>query len=175
MPLPSSKLKPGDPAPDIFLTAANGLEVSLRACVLEGPVLVEFIRGTWCPNGRKRLEELAAARNSFKQERARVLVVVCEDAGNVRRYLVAHPSPLTLLLDAERHVARAYGVHQRFGLGSWNIARPASFLIDRAGFIRLVFVGKLPIEAAPLEEILAALRGFEEERSRLSSRRKDRQ
>ncbi|MGH9362360.1 MAG: redoxin domain-containing protein, partial [Thermoanaerobaculia bacterium] len=77
MPLAATKLKPGDPAPDIFLAAANGNEVSLRACVLEGPVLVEFIRGTWCPNGRKRLEELGRARGAFRDAGARVLVVVC--------------------------------------------------------------------------------------------------
>jgi peroxiredoxin len=172
MPLARTKLKAGDPAPDIFLPAANGQEISLRACVLEGPVLVEFIRGTWCPEGRKRLKELAAARGGFREERARILVVVCEDPRTVERYLAAHPSPLTVLLDQKRLVARAYGVHQRFGLAALNIARPASFLIDRAGFIRRVFVAKLPIETAPVEEILTALRGFEEERARLQARGK---
>lgn len=170
MPLPATKLKEGDPAPDIFLRAANGQEVSLRACILEGPVLVEFIRGTWCPDSRRRLAELAGARGAFRDERTRVLVVVCEDPATVQRYLAAHPTPLTVLLDADRRVARSFGVYQRFGLGAWNIARPASFLIDRAGFIRLVFVAKLPIEAAPLQEILAAIRRFDEERARLQKR-----
>jgi peroxiredoxin len=101
-----------------------------------------------------------------------VLVVVCEKPDNVQRYLAAHPSPLTILLDAERRVARAYGVYQRFGLGAWNIARPASFLIDRAGFVRVVFVARLPIEAAPVEGLLSSLRQLEEERVKLRQRRK---
>ena len=170
MPLSETKLKEGDAAPDIFLPATNGVEVSLRACIIEGPVLVEFIRGTWCPNGRKRLDALAGARAAFREEHARVLVVVCEDPFSVERYFAAHPSPLTVLIDRERRVARAYGAYQRFGLGSWNIARPASFVIDRAGFIRRVFVAKLPIEAAPVAELLAAIHGVEEEVKRLRDR-----
>ncbi len=169
MPLAVTKLKVGDPAPDIFLPAANGLEVSLRACVVEGPVLVEFIRGTWCPNGRGRLKALADARGSFRDEGARILVVVCEKPANVLRYLAASPSPLTVLLDERRYVARAFGVHHRFGLGAWNIARPASFLIDRAGFVRRVFVARLPIEADPVASLLEALRAVREEEARKRS------
>ena len=159
-----TKLKVGDPAPDIFLQAANGLEISLRACVMEGPVLVEFIRGTWCPNGRQRLKELAEFRQAFQEERTRILVVVCEKAHTVQNYVAAHRSPLAVLLDTERRIARAYGVYQRFGLGAWNIARPASFLLDQAGFIRLVFVAKLPIETVPVDQLLEVVRGFKNER-----------
>lgn len=170
MPQASTKLRPGDPAPDLFLTAINGVEVSLRACLLEGPVLIEFIRGTWCPNGRARLGELAAARAAFREAGARVLVVVCEDPGTAARYFAAHPSPLTVLVDSERRVARAFGVYHRFGLGAWNIARPASFLIDRAGFLRTVFVARLPIEAAKVDELLATLRALEKERRKPEGR-----
>ncbi len=169
MPLAVTKLKVGDPAPDIFLPAANGLEVSLRACVMEGPVLVEFIRGTWCPNGRGRLKALADSRAAFRDEGARILVVVCEKPDNVLRYLAASPSPLTILLDERRLVARAFGVHHRFGLGAWNIARPASFLIDHAGFVRRVFVAKLPIEAEPVASVLEMLRAIREEEARKKS------
>src|SRR5262245_27396529 len=154
MPLSSTKIKVGDPAPDIFLTAANGHEISLRAALLEGPVLVEFIRGTWCPSAQKRMEELNRARAAFRDARTRVMVVAGEDPAAARRYFAEHPTPLTVLLDGERAVVRSFGVHQRFGMGAWNVARPASFLIDRAGFVRLVHVARLPTESLPVAEIL---------------------
>jgi len=163
MPLAKTKIKVGDPAPDIFLPAANGLEISLRAALLEGPVLVEFIRGTWCPSARKRLDELGRARAAFREAGTRLLVVASEDAAAARHYFAEHPTPLTILLDGERSVARSFGVHQRFGLGAWNVARPASFLIDRAGFVRLVFVARLPNEAVPVAEILSAIGRMGEE------------
>ncbi len=170
MPPGPTRLRPGDQAPDIFLPAANGEEVSLRACVLEGPVLVEFIRGTWCPGGRKRLLDLTRERCSFRDRRTRVLVVVADDPRRVLRHLSAHPSPLTILIDEHRRAARAYGVHRRFSLGARDVARPASFLIDRAGFIRTVFVGRLPTEAVPVEEVLAAIDGLSRERSRFEAK-----
>jgi peroxiredoxin len=39
-------------------------------------------------------------------------------------------------------VVKAYGVWYRGGLTGWNIAKPAVFLIDRAGTIRYSFVGR---------------------------------
>jgi peroxiredoxin len=51
-------------------------------------------------------------------------------------------------------VARAYGVWHRAGLTGWNIARPAVFLIDRAGAIHYSFVGRDQTEFPSHEEIL---------------------
>ena len=170
MPLAITKLRPGDPAPDLLLpAAANGQEVSLRECFLEGPVLIEFIRGTWCPEGRERLAELASARGSFRAARTRVLVVICEELEKAQRWLEANPSPLAILIDAGRRTARDYGVLQRTPW-SWNVARPASFVIDRAGFIRKVFVSRLPTERAPVADLLAALAEFGDGRRRASAR-----
>ncbi len=44
----SSTLKAGDRAPDFTLASANGAgEVSLAGLLQRGPVVVEFLRGTW--------------------------------------------------------------------------------------------------------------------------------
>ena len=77
---------------------------------------------------------MSRGRAAFRDARIRVLVVAGEDPSAARRYLSEHPTPLTILLDGGRSVVRSFGVYQRFGMGAWNVARPASFLIDRAGF-----------------------------------------
>ncbi len=44
----SSTLQVGDHAPEFALPSANGMgEVSLSALLRRGPVVVEFLRGTW--------------------------------------------------------------------------------------------------------------------------------
>lgn len=151
------KLAPGDSAPEFFLRTASGVEMSLAACLLEGPLLIEFLRGTWDPDSRRRLEELARARESFRSRGARIVAIACERAGSIARYLEERPSPLPILADEDRRVARAYRVLQRFSLPIPNVARPASFLLDRCGFIRHAFVAPLQIHSANLETILRVL------------------
>ncbi len=129
----------------------------LAACLLEGSVLVEFIRGTWDPDARRRLLALAAARDRFREKKARVLVIACERAVTAAQYLEERPLPVTLLVDEDRRVAREYGVLQRFSLPVWNIARPSSFVVDRCGFVRYAYVASLQIESADIEKILETL------------------
>jgi len=52
----------GDPAPDFTLKTPHDVEISLHPTLLKGPVLLEFIRGTWDPASRERIAELAASR-----------------------------------------------------------------------------------------------------------------
>jgi peroxiredoxin Q/BCP len=155
----SPRLKVGDPAPGFFLRTPHGVEVSLTACLLEGPVLVEFIRGTWDPDARRRLARLSAERERFDEAGARAVVIACERPGNAARYLDGHPIALPLLLDPGREVARAYGVLQRFSLPIPNVARPATFVVDRCGFVRYAYVARLQVHSSNLEEVLAALKG----------------
>jgi peroxiredoxin len=50
--------------------------------------------------------------------------------------------PFPILLDADRAVCRAYGVHRWITWsGPVNVARPSAFLVDRTGIIRTVFLG----------------------------------
>jgi len=46
--MPDQPLKSGDLAPDFTLSAANRQEsFSLKQLLQRGPVIVEFLRGTW--------------------------------------------------------------------------------------------------------------------------------
>jgi len=52
----------GSPAPDFDLRTPFGVVVRLTDCLREGPVLIDFIRGTWDPDARRRLKALGEAR-----------------------------------------------------------------------------------------------------------------
>ena len=65
--------------------------------------------------------------------------------------------PFPILCDEDRAVIKRYGVWHPIGIDAFNMARPASFLIDgvtRA--IRFVFVGSTQFERADLDAILRA-------------------
>ena len=151
-------LQAGDSAPFFFLKTPYDVEVALAKRLLEGTVALEFVRGSWDPDTRERLDQLAGARETVERLEARLLVVACERSETLAGYLDKHPSPLTLLVDSTREVSRSYGILRRFSFPVPNIARPSTFVIDRCGFVRYAYVSRLSIHAAPLEEIYQALR-----------------
>ncbi len=153
----SRPLELGSTAPGFALETAFGVETTLASLLMEGPLLVEFVRGTWDPGTRQRLKDLTAHHREFRDLGCGVVVVVCERQETVDAYLAAQPVPFPVLVDGDRNVTRAYGVWQRFSLPKGNIARPSSFLLDRCGYVQYAYVARLQIHAASLEEILRGL------------------
>jgi peroxiredoxin len=72
------------------------------------------------------------------------------------KYLTEHPISFPFLLDEDRAVTKAYGVYHRLGVDAVNIAHPATFVIDRAGMVRWIYVGKDQHDRAPLDQVLKA-------------------
>jgi len=85
------------------------------------------------------------------------MAVVAQRSEKVKRYIEDTGLPLDVLIDDRRDTIKAYGVWHRVGFDAWNIARPALFLIDRAGIIRYAFVAdhqtEFPEHAAIVEEL----------------------
>lgn len=90
-----------------------------------------------------------------------VVTILAQRPEPVRRYVEETGLPFNILIDGSRDVTRAYGVWQRAGLTGWNIARPAVFLIDRAGTMQYSFVGSNQAEFPTHEEILKAIEGLD--------------
>ena len=86
-----------------------------------------------------------------------VVAVVAQSSEAVRTYIEETGLPFNILVDERRDVLRAYGVWDRIGLFSWNIAKPALFLIDRSGAIRYSFVARRQDEFPSSAEIDSAL------------------
>ncbi len=86
-----------------------------------------------------------------------VVAIVAQRSEVVRRYVEDRGLPFNILIDDGRGVIKAYGVWHPVGLDAWNIARPALFLIDRAGTIRYSFIGRNQEDFPSHEQILAEL------------------
>ena len=130
---------------------------SLAQLLEKGPVLLAFHRGTWCPNCRLRFGELAHNSGAYAERGVQVVAVVAQASEAVRRYIEETGLPFNILVDTSRAVLKAYGVWHRVGLVSWNIAKPALFLIDRSGAIRYSFIADRQDEFPSHDEIMDAI------------------
>jgi peroxiredoxin len=76
------------------------------------------------------------------------------------KFLEKHPISSVFLLDEDRAVTRAYGLHHAFGTDALNIAHPATLVVDRGGSVRYIYRGDNQLDRAPLDEVLGALLGL---------------
>ena len=141
-------------APPFTLPTQKGDTRSLEDYLKNGPVLLAFHRGTWCPNCRTRFAELAMNAATYTARGWQVVAVVAQSSTAVRRYIEDEGLPFNILIDASRDVSKAYGVWQRIGIDAWNIARPSLFLIEPTGAIRYSFVAATQDEFPAHEDIM---------------------
>jgi peroxiredoxin len=74
------------------------------------------------------------------------------------KFLEKHPVASVFLLDEDRTVTKAYGLHHALATDALNIAHPATLLIDRSGIVRYIYRGDNQTDRAPLDEVLRALK-----------------
>ena len=74
------------------------------------------------------------------------------------RFLEKHPISSVFLLDEDRVVTKAYGLHHALGTDAINIAHPATLIVDRGGLVRYIYRGDNQLDRAPLDEALGALK-----------------
>lgn len=73
------------------------------------------------------------------------------------KFLAGHPVSFPFLLDEDRKVTKAYGLYHRIGMDAFNIAHPATLVIDRGGVIRFIYRGDNQTDRAPLEQVFDVL------------------
>jgi peroxiredoxin len=151
----------GSRAPDFRLQAAVGQEThTLAQWTARGAVVLEFLRGTWCANCRKRMVELQRATTTIWSRGGNLVCIAAEKRNGMwepEKYLQSHRLSLPFLLDEDREVIKAYGVFHRIGIDAWNVSHPATLVIDRDSRVRYIFKGSSQSDRAPMDEVLKAL------------------
>jgi len=74
------------------------------------------------------------------------------------KFLEKHPVSLPFLLDEDRAVTKAYGLYHRLGKDAFNIAHPATVIIDSGGTVRYIYRGENQTDRAPIEQVMEAVR-----------------
>ncbi len=155
--MPRRRLARGDRAPDFALRTAEGRAVSLAGRLRDGPVVISFFRGEWCPFCRAEIDALLAAAPAMARLGASLLLVSPEPpsrglAGSV----AALGRRAALLCDPALGVALLYGLTyavpaplrlfytgrnvelaRDLAEGGWMLALPADYVVGRDGRVRL--------------------------------------
>ena len=76
------------------------------------------------------------------------------------KFFADHQVSFPFLLDEARAVTKAYGVYHRIGLDAFNIAHPATFVVDIHAMARFAYVGIDQRDRAPLEAVMHIFRGL---------------
>jgi len=74
------------------------------------------------------------------------------------KYLAEHPISFPFLLDKDRAVTKAYGIYHRLSHDAINIARPASFVVDRKAILRFAYVSSEQTDRADVGLVLQSLK-----------------
>ncbi len=147
-------LKAGCKAPDFTLPDPNARAVSSAALLADGPLIVSFYRGVWCPYCNLDLQALQEALPKFREFGANVVAISPQTASNSRKSVRTNGLEFPILSDARNNVAAAFGL--RFTLphylidlykqlkndlpafngdDSWTLPMPARYVIARDGTI----------------------------------------
>ena len=148
-------LKVGDQAPAFILRDSEGKTVSSAELLKQGPLVVTFSRGVWCPYCNMDLQALQAALPELTKRGARLVAVSPQTAPNSRRSQRENELGFPILSDPHNDVAASFGI--RFALpsylrelyknafrndlavvngdDSWTLPMPACFVIGQDGII----------------------------------------
>jgi peroxiredoxin len=169
-------LKIGDAFPPFLLPEAEGALVASDQLLAQGPLVVSFFRGDWCPFCSAMLQALQAALPEIAAAGGRLVALTPDTAG----YPLAAKRSLGLtfpiLSDVDSAVAMqcgvvfrapvetrsmllSYGVDlpARHGNDSWFVPIPATFVVGRDGLVRYAFADPDFTQRAEPAAIIAAL------------------
>ena len=149
----------GDPFPDFSLPDPQGVYRSLGELVSEGPLVLSFNRGGWCPYCSHELSGWGEATSALKAAGGRLVVVSGELGQGASALKVMAGEDALVLCDVDHGVALASGLAFHlsaelnalyldigldlatiYGSGGGFLPIPATFVIDRDRVIRYGFV-----------------------------------
>ena len=153
----------GDAAPDFTLRAHDGSTVMLSKRLADGPAVVVFYRGYWCPFCGRQLSELRSLLR--KDERVTLLAVSVDDPETSKTFaskIAADgkgPVSFPLLSDPGHATIDAYGLHDAAydGQEFEGIPHAAVYVIGRDGRVAWARVSDDYRKRPSIAEIRTAL------------------
>ena len=167
--------KMGDPAPAFTLTNQEGSEVSLASLLEQGPVVLMWYRGGWCPYCNLTLRAYQARLDDIDALGATLVALTPELPDKSISTAEKQDLGFQVLSDVGNEVAREYGVvfeltegvqanyEQAFGLSDFNgddsgeLPLAATYVIGRDGVIRWAFLDADYRNRAEPADVIAAL------------------
>ncbi len=170
-------LKAGDRAPAFTLHDPDGKPVSSTELLAQGPLVVSFYRGVWCPYCNMELQALQAALPDFEASGAKLVAISPQTAVNSRKSVRQNALGFPILSDTHNDVAASFGLRFELpdylvelykalkndlpsfnGDPSWTLPMPGRFVIGQDGIILYAEVNPDYTRRPEPEDMLPALR-----------------
>lgn len=167
----------GEVLPNFTLPDQNGKLVTLDALLRDGPVVVVFLRGHWCPYCRITAGALSEIAGVARELNARVVAIspesrkfalqLDEDAGGAFPILAdldngyALSVNLAIWVDEQMSgliAGAGWDIPSYQGNDAWVLPIPASFVLDHDGTVVMRHVNPDYRERADVQEIVVALK-----------------
>lgn len=170
-------LQVGAKAPLFELLDQNGATVSSSDLLVQGRLILCFIRGRWCPFCVGQMEAMNLVVPQIEQHNARLVAISPQTVKQSFFMHDQHKLKFPLLSDARNNVARQFGLTYRVppeqesvyrrafvnlpftnGDDTWELPIPATFIIDRDGTILYASANEDYTVRPEPQEILTAVR-----------------
>ncbi|HIA52235.1 MAG TPA: AhpC/TSA family protein [Candidatus Melainabacteria bacterium] len=157
--VPANCLKVGDFATNFDLPNAKGTFIKLTDLLTEGPVVLAFYRGSWCPFCNRELHDLQEILPQIKASGASLVAISPQLPTSSAATVLKNGLSFEVLSDVGNHTGKGYGLvysvpklerpfYALFGADlpkyngdeSFEIPLPATYIIDKSMKIRYAFV-----------------------------------
>ena len=175
----ANSLEVGNQAPDIELPDATGKAVKRSSLLANGPVVITFYRGQWCPYCNLEIRAFQQLLPNFQQANAQVVAISPELPDNALSITEKHELAFPVLSDVGNTGARDYGLvfalaeslrplYKGFGIdipvsngdNSFELPVPATYVVDSTGTIRYAYAkADYTLRAEPAD-VLAAVKAL---------------
>lgn len=172
-------LKEGDKALDFTLQNAKGGQTSLKELIQQGPVILNFYRGGWCPFCNLEFKALHDILPDIKALGAQLVGISPETPDHSMSTAERHQLQFEVLSDIGNQVAWQYGLvmevhpdlHAYYlqwgfnlpeinGDDSFVLPIPATYIIDSKGTISTAYINKNYTERMEPDAIIQALKAI---------------
>jgi peroxiredoxin len=176
--------KAGDRMPGFLLPNAEGQLVASNTLLTQGPLVVTFFRGGWCPYCSAMLEALEAVLPELSQLGGTLVAMTPETGGRALAMKRGRNLHYEVLVDVDLAIAMAFGIvfrtpplylqllqrrginlHERSGNPALLLPVPATFLVGQDGTVLRAWVNRDFTHRAEPSDILDALRALQAQRS----------
>ncbi|MFG0252357.1 MAG: redoxin domain-containing protein [Phycisphaerales bacterium JB038] len=170
----------GAEAPDATVISRDGQPVQLASYYGDGPTVVIFYRGGWCPYCEGTLRQWQGREDELAAAGGRLIAITAESPDHAAETASKHALNFLIFSDPEFGAADAFEVTHAvegstkstllgYGVdlaewnasGDWRLPAPGTFVIDRAGVIRYKHADWDYTKRADPAEVIEVVRGLE--------------
>ena len=170
-------LTEGDEIPQIILPNADGKTINVNSMFKDGPVVISFYRGAWCPYCNLELNALQKALPEIKSLDAQLIAISPNASDNSISSIEKHGLEFEVLTDAGNKIAKEFRlvfnlaeelrpIYKQFnfdipkfnGDESWELPIPATYIVNTDGKIVHAFVNADYTQRIEPTEIISKLK-----------------